>query len=111
MLKLGDNILAKVSALNVYGEGEISAPGGGAVIVLVPDAPASFADVPSVTDVTQIGLQWLEPPSSGGRPIIDYRLYYDQSIDTWVELESSITSLSYTTSVALTQGRVYKFRI
>jgi hypothetical protein len=39
LLKLGDNILAKVSALNVYGEGEISAPGGGAVIVLVPDAP------------------------------------------------------------------------
>lgn len=49
--------------------------------------------------------------SSGGEPLIDYRIEYDQSTDTWIELQAGITSQSYTTVATLTKGRTYKFRV
>ena len=35
---------------------------------------------------------------------------FDQSVDTWVDLVTDETSLSYTV-LALTQGRLYNFKI
>jgi hypothetical protein len=48
---------------------------------------------------------------SGGTPIIDYRVSYDQSIGIYVILASNIIPRSYQTTVTLTAGAVYKFRV
>lgn len=76
----------------------------------MPSAPINFSNVASITLASRIGLSW-SAGGSGGKPIIDYQIYFDQSTDTWIELVSGITSLSYTTVTTLTQGRTYKFKI
>jgi hypothetical protein len=76
-LVLGDAIVIKIVAHNLYGESLTSETGSGANIVLVPDAPINFADVPSITLASRIGLTWSPGLSSGGEPIIDYRIYFD----------------------------------
>lgn len=68
----------------------------------MPNAPINFANVPSVTLASRIGLSWTPAASSGGKPIIDYRIYYDQSTDTWIELAESVTVLEYTTDITIT---------
>lgn len=45
-LQLGDDILARVVAINAYGDSVVSAIGGGAVILLTPDAPVSLTNIP-----------------------------------------------------------------
>ncbi len=57
-LTLGQNINAKLVAVNAYGDSSESSPGGGAVILLVPDAPISLANAPAITTDSQIGLTW-----------------------------------------------------
>jgi hypothetical protein len=42
--------------------------------------------------------------------VIDYRIYYDQSTDTWIELDTGITVKTYTTTVALIEGHTYSFK-
>jgi len=43
--------------------------------------------------------------------IIDFRVFYDQSTGTWVELASGVLTRSYVTKVELTQGLIYGFRV
>jgi len=43
----------------------------------VPDAPINIVNVVTVTSATQIGLSWSAGPSTGGSPIIDYRIWSD----------------------------------
>lgn len=110
-LVLGDSVDVIVTAQNVYGDSLESAEGSGANIVLVPDAPITLADAPGVTTASQIGLTWAAGASSGGKPILDYRVYFDQSTNNWIELEDSITTRSYTTTTTLIRGRTYKFKV
>lgn len=110
-LILGDAIVIKVTAHNTYGASPVSETGSGANIVLVPGAPVDFADVTSITSATRIGLSWSAPASSGGKPVLDYRIYFDQSTDTWVELAPAVNGWSYNTDDSLVQGRTYKFRV
>jgi hypothetical protein len=49
--------------------------------------------------------------SDGSSPVLDYDVYYDQSTDTWILLESAILDTSYTTSNTLTSGLIYSFKI
>jgi hypothetical protein len=49
-LVLGSNINVKVVAYNAYGDSSESAIGGGAVILLVPDAPTSLSNVSAITN-------------------------------------------------------------
>ena len=74
---LGDSIDAIIIASNQYGDSSPSVIGSGANIVYVPDAPIQFENEPLITTATQIGLKWENGASSGGKPIIDYRIYYD----------------------------------
>jgi hypothetical protein len=71
-LALGQTIQAQVLARNNYGPSSVSAVGGAAVIVLVPDAPVSLANNPAITMGTSIGLTWVPGASNGGTPVIDY---------------------------------------
>lgn len=48
-LKLGDSVNIRIIATNAYGDSIISTVGKGAIIVLVPDAPLTLTDSPSVT--------------------------------------------------------------
>lgn len=64
-----------------------------------------------MTTASLIGLTWQVGASSGGEPIIDYRIYYDQSTDIWIELEDGVATRTYTTSALLTKGRTYKIKV
>jgi hypothetical protein len=85
--------------------------GSGAIIVYVPDAPTNVLNDPLITNENQIGLVWSEGASDGGTVVIDYRITYDQSIGTYVTLIDGLTANLYTTGVALTSGRTYKFKV
>ena len=75
--------------------------------MLVPDAPVNLFDLPAVTKANKIGLVWDEGDSSGGEAIIDYRIFYDQSSNTWTELVSGVTDPTYTTDTIMTKGHTY----
>lgn len=55
----------------------------------------SLSNDPSLTNAQQIGLQWTPGASEGGTPVLDYRLFFDQGVGTWMELETGITSTDY----------------
>lgn len=63
----------KIEARNAYGysgySSDISIRAAS-----VPDAPTSLQNDASVTKATQIGLTWSDGPSSGGSPVLDYRI-------------------------------------
>jgi hypothetical protein len=67
----------KVIATNAYGDSEISDPGAGAVIQLIPDYPINLQNDPSVTNRNTIGITWSDGTSDGGSPILDWRITYD----------------------------------
>jgi hypothetical protein len=77
----------------------------------VPSAPVGLAFDPAVTTNSVIGILWNNGISTGGSPILDYRIYYDQAIDDYVELVSGVLQRSYTTQVVLTAGATYRFKI
>jgi hypothetical protein len=53
---------------------------------------------------------WQEGPTYYGASIIDYRIFYDQGIDDFVELASDVTDLFYTLTSIVT-GTNYKFKV
>jgi hypothetical protein len=59
-----------------------------------------------VTNETAIGLNWVQGGFNGGTPVIDYRLYYDQGIGSFVVFSSGITTNGYT-SYGMTPGTTY----
>ena len=68
----------KVEARNIISYSEFSSH----VDILaaqIPDAPTDLADVPEITDADEIGLSWVAPLFDGGSPLIDYRLWMDDS--------------------------------
>ena len=100
-----------MSASNFYGESADSQSGNGATIVLVPSSPVSLSDDLSVTTASLIGIKWQNGVSTGGTPILDYKVWYDQSLDDYVVLDDSVNELKYTTTVLLTPGSIYKFKV
>jgi hypothetical protein len=91
----GDSIFAKIVAINFYGESAASDGGNGAIIAATPFAPINLLDSVDVTTAYIIGFTWSDGSSNGGYPIIDYRISYDQSTGTFVELEDGVTERSY----------------
>ncbi len=79
--------------------------------MLVPDAPILLEDNTAVTTAYVIGFTWQDSFSTGGSPILDYKISYDQSTGVYVNLEEGVTTKSYQTQVVLTPGAVYKFRV
>jgi hypothetical protein len=97
-----------VKARNVVGYSALS----DSIAVLAaqkPDAPTSLANVPTITLRDQIGLTWVAPVFGGGSPLLDYRVWTDQSNNDFIELVS-ISSTSYT-ATGLTQGLIYTFKV
>lgn len=76
-LILGDHIYAKIVAINSYGNSLPSAPGDGAAVVMLPDAPIGLANNPALTNANQIGITWQTGFSDGGVPILGYLVWQD----------------------------------
>lgn len=101
LLQLGDSIYATVSATNVYGESAASSEGNGATILTVPDRPVGLSTNIATNTKQVISLTWNDGLSTGGSPIIDYRLSWDASTGaglTFTVLATGLTSKSYTTT-------------
>lgn len=90
-LVFGDSIFVKVTATNFYGDSVESNQGNGAIVLLVPDPPVNLRDNPPVTTAYVAGMLWDDPTSTGGAPIIDYKITYDQSTGVWVTLIDDVT--------------------
>jgi hypothetical protein len=95
LLTLGDSVFAKVVAINFYGESISSDAGNGGTILSVPSSPVGLANNVAVTTATVVGLTWNNGISTGGSPIIDYRVSYDQSTGVYVVLGTGIVPRSY----------------
>lgn len=46
--------------------------GNGAVILTIPDAPKSVAELYSSRTATSLGISWVIGDKDGGAPVIDY---------------------------------------
>ena len=57
-----------------------------------------------------MGLTWSDGLSTGGTPIIDYRVSYDQGIGEWQVLSTGVSLKQYVRTT-LDQGVVYTFRV
>lgn len=76
------------------------------------DAPTSLINIPDpATRADRIGLDWTAPVFTGGVPLLDYRLWYDNAQgSTTIVLEESLSQSEYT-AMSLTQGATYKFKL
>lgn len=107
----GESVWAKVVAVNIYGETELSPEGNGAVYTRVADAPLTLSEDISVRTSTTDGLTWIEAPHNGGLSVIDYRIYQRvEGTETYTEIATGITSTSYTVT-SLVLGTTYEFTV
>jgi hypothetical protein len=70
----GDSIWAKVSAVNFYGETDLSTEGNNANYYRVPDAPINLAENTAARTSTTNGITWSDGTNNGGLAILDYRI-------------------------------------
>ena len=99
-----------MSARNVVGTSALSSLGGDGIILSVPSEPQFLRDVPNVTSDVQIGLAWDAPSSTGGTPVIDYRVFQSSDGVTFSIIDSNIEPQLYT-ALTLLPGNTYFFRI
>jgi hypothetical protein len=95
----GKSFYFKISAANSIGEGERSLPYL-VVAATVPDPPQSLVRNDQLTSRSVISFSWSDGVTSGGSAIIDYKVSYDQSFGSWIEIGSGITTQSFTTTNA-----------
>jgi len=76
-----------------------------------PDAPINLIDRPWITNAFVIGIQWSDGPETGGSPVIDYRVWYDQGVGSMTVLEFHVAEKVYETLIPLTPGVVYTFKV
>jgi hypothetical protein len=109
-LPWGSHVYAKIIAYNIYGDSMTSEAGFEAIILTVPNAPRFLIETISARTENSITFTWSAEAANGGAPVLDYRVSYDQASDTYIELESGVTTLAYTATV-LTAGLTYKFKV
>ena len=88
-LTQGTTYTYKVQARNAYGYSGMSEPTS-ILASALPSKPRDLLNDPSVTDAGQIGMVWTAPITSGGSPVQDYMIEYDNAQQTWSELASNI---------------------
>jgi hypothetical protein len=71
-LAWGSNILAKVIAINNYGNSLESNVGNGAIITTTPGTPTNLTENTTFRTKSSLGLTWNSPNFTGGSPILDY---------------------------------------
>lgn len=78
---------------------------------MVPNPPINLADTVAVTTAYVIGFTWEDATLDGGSQILDWRINWDQSTQTYEILEAGITERSYQTKVSLVPGATYRFKV
>jgi hypothetical protein len=108
----GKSYYFKISSVNTIGESELS-EAYLVVAATIPEAPTLLTRNELLTTKTVLSFDWSEGVSNGGSDIIDYKVEYDQSMDTYVEVASGLTVRSFTTTYleAITAGNYYKFKV
>jgi hypothetical protein len=109
----GSSINARVYSMNVVGQSEYSSIGNGAVILSIPSEPRNLANDAAASTSSDIKFTWYAPSETGGTPVIDYRVYYDQgdpSTTDFIALESNILDTEFT-ATSLTMGLAYRFKV
>jgi hypothetical protein len=109
-LPWGSSVFAQLVGYNSYGDSAISPAGNGAIILTVPDAPTSLAEVTTSRTATSITFNWSAGASNGGAVVIDFRVNFDQALSTYMIRASGVTSTQYT-ATGLTPGLTYKFTV
>jgi titin len=109
-LAWGSSVWAQVTATNIKGDSVISQVGNGAIILTVPGEPTALANVPTVTNAIQVGLEWTAPSEDGGSVVIDYKVLYGEQTGSYNNEIAGITTTSFTV-IGLTTGTVYKFKV
>jgi hypothetical protein len=110
LLPWGTNVGAIVSASNSKGMSLFSDEGNGGVILTNPESPTALANVPALTNKSQIGLTWESVEVSGGSAILDYQVLYAPDGAEYQVLASGIQPKSYT-ATGLTTGLNYHFKV
>jgi hypothetical protein len=110
-LPWGSSVYANVVATNIMGDSLTSPAGNGAMITRVPDPPANVVKNTLVSNAVTIGIIWDNGVESGGEPVLDYRVWYDQGTGEWMILDYEILNSQYETDVPLTAGTHYAFRV
>ena len=106
----GYNINAKIVAYNQVGNSAVSSIGSQAVALTEPDPPRNLQEVEAERTTTSISFSWSDGAENGGAPILDYRISFDQALDTYIVRASEITDKEYTVS-GLTASFTYKFKV
>jgi hypothetical protein len=108
----GKSYYFKIVAVNTIGDSEFSEPYL-VVAATIPEAPTLLTRNQELTTKTVLSFTWSQGVSNGGSPIIDYKVTYDRSMNSWVEVASGLTALSFTTTYlqSITPGNYYKFRV
>lgn len=88
-----------------------SSAGNGAMITRVPDAPVNLVKDASISNAVVIGILWDNGVESGGLPVLDYRVWYDQGTGVYMILDYQIVNTMYQTEVPLTAGTTYTFKV
>lgn len=114
-LPWGAKIVARVTAINVYGSSVVSAPTASdkqAVILRSPDAPLNLANNLQITFGTSIGLTWSQGLQNGGTPVTNYTLWSDQGSNgnSFQPIASGLLTPSYTVT-GLSLGTYYIFKV
>jgi len=99
----------KVTALNSKGEGSISQEVD-ATPSLVPTPPSAPVNLQAFSTNTTIELSWSPPLSSGGSPVLGYRVYRGTSSDSLSVLGSQVTASEFT-DTDVNNGTTYFYQI
>lgn len=109
----GSSIQARVYSVNVVGISAYSEIGNGAIILSIPSEPRSLENDAQVSSKSEIKFTWIEPIETGGTPVIDYRVYFDQgdpNAANLMILESNVLLTEFT-ATSLTMGVTYRFKV
>jgi hypothetical protein len=110
-LDWGDNVKAKIVAINIYGDSIESILGGDAILVTTPGAPISVTEVYAERSKSTLALSWSQPAFTGGEALSNFRVKIVEqggSYTLTVDLAAIQTSFKAT---GLTAGRTYEFRV
>jgi len=109
-LSWGSYVFAKVIAYNGNGDSLYSEVGNGAQLLTYADEPTALTETVAARTATSITFTWTAPVNNGGTRVIDYDIFYDQALLTYVPIGSAVTGTSFT-AVNLTPRLVYKFKV
>ena len=76
----------------------------------ISEIPINLANNVAITASGVVGLTWSAGASSGGSPVIDYRISYRAGSDAYTILANAVTTTAYTAS-SLVANTIYTFKI